>query len=96
MKKPIHTATPRIQKILVKLQRYNINFVYKPGKYIYIYIYIYITDTLSRAYQQADKSEIRDYNAYDVMNTEVLSNIGDHGGSVLVAISASNQILAST
>ena len=28
MKKPIHTATPRIQKMLLKLQRYNINLIH--------------------------------------------------------------------
>ena len=39
--------------------------MYKPGKELYI------ADTLSRAYQQADES---DYNEYDVMNIEVLSN----------------------
>ena len=65
MKKPIHTATPRIQKMLLKLQRCNINLVYKPGKEVYI------ADTLSRAYQQADES---DYNEYNVINIEVLSN----------------------
>ena len=68
MKKPIHNATPRIQTMLLKLQRYNINLVYKPGKELYI------ADTLSRAYQQADESDISDYNEYDVMNIEVLSN----------------------
>ena len=68
MKKPIHTATPRIQNMLLKLQRHNINLVYKPGKELYI------ADTLSRAYQQADESDISDYNEYHVMNIEVLSN----------------------
>ena len=68
MKKPIHTATPRIEKMLLKLQRYNINLVYKPGKELYI------ADTHSRAYQQAVESDISDYNEYDVMNIEVLSN----------------------
>ena len=54
--------------MLLKLQRYNINLVYKPGKELYI------ADTLSRAYQQADEIDISDYNEYDVMNIEVLSN----------------------
>ena len=65
MNKPIHTATPRTQKMILKLQRYNINLVYKPGKGLYI------ADTLSRAYQQTDESDISEY---DVMNIEVLSN----------------------
>ena len=42
--------------------------MYKPGKELYI------ADTLSRAYQQADESDISDYNEYDVMYIEVLSN----------------------
>ena len=42
--------------------------MYKPGKGLYI------EDPLSRAYQQADESGISDYNDYDVMNIEVLSN----------------------
>ena len=36
MKKPIHTTTHRIQKMLLKLQRYNINRVYQPWKELYI------------------------------------------------------------
>ena len=50
--------------MLLKLLRYNINLVYKPGKELNI------ADTLSRVYQQADESDISDYN---VMNIEVLS-----------------------
>lgn len=44
-KKSILSAPTRLQKMLMKLQRYNLNVVYKRGAELYI------ADTLSRAYQ---------------------------------------------
>lgn len=43
-KKPIGGASPRIQRLLLKLQPYQLNVVYKPGKEMYV------ADTLSRAH----------------------------------------------
>ncbi|CAC5376660.1 unnamed protein product [Mytilus coruscus] len=43
-KKPLVNAPSRIQKLILRLQKYDINVVYKPGKLMYI------SDTLSRAY----------------------------------------------
>ena len=42
--KPLNKAPARLQRMLLKLQRYNINLRYKPGKELYT------ADTLSRAY----------------------------------------------
>ena len=42
--KPLHSATTRLQKMLMKLHRYNVNLVYKSGQELHI------ADALSRAY----------------------------------------------
>ena len=44
LKRPVHTAPARIQRLLLRLQRYNLKLNYIPGKYMYI------PDMLSRAY----------------------------------------------
>ncbi|KAL1279192.1 hypothetical protein QQF64_025865 [Cirrhinus molitorella] len=43
LKKPIHTAPARLQRMLLRLQCYDITLVYKKGKHMYL------ADTLSRA-----------------------------------------------
>ena len=43
-KKPIAIATPRLQRMLLQLQRYSLEVMFVPGKYMYV------ADTLSRAY----------------------------------------------
>ena len=68
MKKTIHNATPRIQKMILKLQRYNISLVYKRGKDLLI------ADALSRAYQDDNESDSSNLDEYDIMHVEVLSN----------------------
>ena len=44
LKKPIAKASPRVQRMMLRLQRYNLNVRYTPGKEMYL------ADTLSRAY----------------------------------------------
>ena len=44
MKKPIGNATARVQRMMLKLQRYTINLVYVPRKHLHV------ADALSRAY----------------------------------------------
>ena len=68
MKKTIHNATPRIQKMILKLQRYNISLVYKRGKDLLI------ADALSRAYQDDNEYNSSNLDEYDIMHVEVLSN----------------------
>ena len=44
LKKPINTAPVRIQRLLLRLQRYNLKLNYVPGKYLFI------PDMLNRAF----------------------------------------------
>ena len=44
LKKPLHAAPLRLQKMMLQLQRYNFDLVYKAGKELHI------ADTLSRAF----------------------------------------------
>ena len=48
MKKPIGNATARVQRMMLKPQRYTINLVYVPGKHLHV------ADALSRAYIEDD------------------------------------------
>lgn len=45
VKKPLHSAPARLQRMLLQLQRYDLEFIYKKGKELFL------ADTLSRAYQ---------------------------------------------
>ena len=65
VKKPLHAAPPRLQRMLLQLQRYDLKFIYKCGKELYL------ADALSRAYIDHDPST--DYTfKFDVMSvTEV-------------------------
>ena len=46
MKKPLHSAPMRLQKMKLQLQRYNFKLIYKAGKELHI------ADALSRAISQ--------------------------------------------
>ena len=48
-KKPLHQAPMRLQRMLLRLQRYTLKVTYKPGKELYI------ADTLSRAFLKEQK-----------------------------------------
>ncbi len=61
VKKPLHAAPPRLQRMLLQLQKYDLNFVYKCGKELYL------ADTLSRAYPQNNAQEEHQFE-YEVMN----------------------------
>ena len=43
VKRPLHNAPARLQRMLLQLQKYNITLVYKKGKELFL------ADTLSRA-----------------------------------------------
>ena len=51
VKKPLHSAPMRLQKMKLQLQRYTFNLIYKAGKELHI------ADTLSRAYIPRDEEE---------------------------------------
>ncbi len=53
-KKPLVTAPKRLQRMLLRLQNYDIEVTYKRGKEMYI------ADTLSRAYIQGDEESAGD------------------------------------
>ena len=44
LKKPLHQAPARLQKMILSIQKYSINLVYHPGKQLVV------ADALSRAY----------------------------------------------
>ncbi|GFO34955.1 retrovirus-related pol polyprotein from transposon 297-like protein [Plakobranchus ocellatus] len=50
-KKALHTASPRLQTMMLRLMRYNLHVKYTPGSQMYI------ADTLSRAYM-SDQSDM--------------------------------------
>ena len=50
-KKPLGNVTPRLQRMLLRLQRYELDVRYVPGKYMYR------ADTLSRAHLPGDRSD---------------------------------------
>ncbi|CAC5387826.1 unnamed protein product [Mytilus coruscus] len=84
-KKPLFQAPKRLQRMLLRLQRYTIEINYKPGRYMYI------ADTLSRAYLNNgnNKSEKQDEICHVRSDIEMeLENInmGDY-----LAISAKRQ-----
>ena len=54
MKKPLLDAPKRLQRMLLQLQRYDIDLIYKPGKEMFL------ADTLSRAFSPSAKYEEQD------------------------------------
>ena len=49
-RKPINTASKRLQRMMLRLQKYDLTFVYKPGKEMHI------ADALSRALPKSSKT----------------------------------------
>ncbi len=67
LKKPLHSASARLQRMMLKLQCYNLNVIYKRGKELYL------ADALSRTHlPSTDWDESSE--DYDVMTVEVLSS----------------------
>ena len=63
MKKPISQSPASLQKLLLKLQGYDLHFIYKPSRKMYV------SDTLSRAYLPlSEGSEREKCDEYDVMS----------------------------
>ena len=54
MKKPLSTAAAQLQRMLLRLQKYNISLIYKPGKDLKI------ADTLSKAQLGETAEEINE------------------------------------
>lgn len=72
IKKPLCKASPRLQRMLLRLQRYQIGITYVPGKFMYI------ADTLSRAYlSNMEESKLdQEFNEdMDVMIPTLVTNL---------------------
>ena len=65
--KAIDRAPPRIQRFLLRLQRYDFSMNYKPGEEIKV------ADALSRAHLQDSRTEIPDKELYFVVNSVISS-----------------------
>lgn len=67
LKKLLHSASARLQSMMLKLQRYNLHVIYKRGKQLYL------ADALSREHLPSTDwaDTIEDY---DVMTVEALSS----------------------
>ncbi|XP_063441937.1 uncharacterized protein K02A2.6-like [Mytilus trossulus] len=80
MKKPLHVAPKRLQRMLLRLQKYDKILQYRPGKEMYL------ADTLSRAYlkETSDSSnttdEIESINMIDELpiSEERISELQEH------------------
>ena len=72
MKKPLHKAPKRLQRMMLVLQKYDLKVAYKPGRHLYI------ADTLSRAYINSDKEaksygEVRQVNEMQQKDPEEIN-----------------------
>ena len=60
--KSLHSAPKRLQRMLLRLQKYNLHVKYLPGSQMYI------ADMLSRAYLQADHSQHGNIPEYQIFH----------------------------
>ncbi|XP_038151255.1 uncharacterized protein K02A2.6-like [Cyprinodon tularosa] len=67
VKKPIHVAPARLQRMLLRLQSYNFSLVYKKGKHMYL------ADTLSRAPCTKTPQSQSEATEFEVMTVECIS-----------------------
>ncbi len=67
LKKPLHTASARLQSMMLKLQRYSLNVIYKRGKELFV------ADALSRAHLSSTEPPLTD-DLLEVMTLKVLSS----------------------
>ena len=67
-KKSLHKVPSRIQKLMIRLMRYNVEISYMPGREMYI------ADALSRAYLSDEKPDLS-YSVLKVHSHAQLSNI---------------------
>jgi hypothetical protein len=58
---PLHNAPPRLQQMLLRLQKYDLDLKYTPGKFMYV------TDTLCRAFVNKNDSEQELNEEMDIM-----------------------------
>ena len=64
-KKGLHKAPPRLQRMLMRLQSFNLHVSYKPGKDLYI------ADTLSRAFLNEQKEVLEEELQINLLTTNL-------------------------
>ena len=69
MKKSLTKASPRLQRMLLRLQKYTLNVVYKKGKDMHI------ADALSRAYLKAEELDKDLHEEMEVMVHSLVQNL---------------------
>ena len=69
MKKPLVSTSPRLQRLPLRLQKYEVNITYVTGKYMYV------ADTLSRAFldEQHTDTDLKD--DIEVMVHSLITNL---------------------
>ena len=68
-KKPLVSSSPRLQRLLLRLQKYEVNITYVPGKHMHV------ADTLSRAYLNEQPTDADLTNDMEVMVHSLIANL---------------------
>ena len=68
-KKPLVSSSPRLQCLLLRLQKYEVNITYVPGKHIHV------GDTLSRAYLNEQLTDADLTNDMEAMVHSLIANL---------------------
>ena len=66
--KPLRTAPKRLQQMLLKIQKYDVTTVYKPGPEMYL------ADTLSRAFLPTTKNTQREFERVNAVKLHCTAN----------------------
>ena len=93
LKKPIHSSPVRIQRLLLRLQRYHLKLRYVPGKFLFI------PDMLSRAYvtdnKQTDSERVLENEANIMIHTVIRNiNCSEYMRNKIIAETASDPVLS--
>lgn len=65
--KPFHTIPARLQRMMLRLQKFNLTLTYKKGKHLYL------ADTLSRAPRRNVCPQEEEQNGFEVMTVQLIS-----------------------
>lgn len=68
LKKPMHAVPARLQRMMLRLQKYSITLIYKSGKQMHL------ADTLSRAPTGSTAQHAAEKDSFDVMTVSYISS----------------------
>ena len=68
-KKPFVKSPPRLQRLLLRLQKYDVNIAYVPGKYMHV------ADTLERAYLNEQPTDVELNDDIEVVVHTLVANL---------------------